>query len=234
MDIAGPSPGQSIPISASAAGIVQRASQHSDYGNVVIVYHGTLIPPYHTYTLYAHLRSFAVGQGQTVQQGALLGYSGQTGSANGVHLHFELILLRSAFRFPASGPIGLSPGAGRYNPASYWGTAVPTQAPLPQTPLGLAPLPQASPMLRYGSRGEEVWVVQQRLAAWLRASGREAEAQYFEAAYRSNGGSAYYGQRTQTAVAEYQRTHTYRRPDGSVGELTGDGVVGPNTWSTWR
>ena len=41
-------------------------------------------------TLYAHCRSVTASAGQTVRQGDLLAEVGQTGSATGPHLHFEL------------------------------------------------------------------------------------------------------------------------------------------------
>lgn len=41
-------------------------------------------------SLYGHLNSFAVVAGTGVEQGQLIGLSGETGKAKGVHLHFEL------------------------------------------------------------------------------------------------------------------------------------------------
>jgi murein DD-endopeptidase MepM/ murein hydrolase activator NlpD len=39
---------------------------------------------------YAHLNSTAVESGQFVNEGDLLGYSGNTGNSTGPHLHFEI------------------------------------------------------------------------------------------------------------------------------------------------
>ena len=41
-------------------------------------------------TLYAHLSKLCVAQGQQVQEGQLIGYSGDTGNCYGAHLHFEV------------------------------------------------------------------------------------------------------------------------------------------------
>lgn len=75
------------PVSAGAAGTVTFAggSACCSYGLYVIVKHAD------GYTsLYAHLSSVAVSEGQEVRQGALLGKSGNTGYSTGAHLHFEI------------------------------------------------------------------------------------------------------------------------------------------------
>ena len=55
------------------------------YGNYVMIYHSN-----GAYTLYAHMSSLAVSVGQTVTQGQVIGYVGDTGWATGPHLHFEI------------------------------------------------------------------------------------------------------------------------------------------------
>lgn len=61
----------------------------NSYGNMVKIRHanwngGTV------HTLYAHLNSITVKQGQVVKTGEIIGYSGNTGNSFGAHLHFEV------------------------------------------------------------------------------------------------------------------------------------------------
>jgi murein DD-endopeptidase MepM/ murein hydrolase activator NlpD len=77
------------PIYAGASGTVQWAKFRSGYGNQVLVNHGywkgsSLMSSYN------HLSSYVVGPGQNVSQGQLIGYSGNTGTSAGCHLHFEV------------------------------------------------------------------------------------------------------------------------------------------------
>lgn len=55
------------------------------YGSYVAIRHSN-----GTQTLYAHLSQLAVEVGQTVEQGQLIGYSGNSGKSSGPHLHFEV------------------------------------------------------------------------------------------------------------------------------------------------
>ncbi|HET7145504.1 MAG TPA: M23 family metallopeptidase, partial [Anaerolineales bacterium] len=55
------------------------------YGNVVQIDHGNGYV-----TVYAHLSQINVSQCQSVGQGTLIGYSGNTGNSFGAHLHFEI------------------------------------------------------------------------------------------------------------------------------------------------
>lgn len=72
-------------VTAADGGTVSVATYSSSYGNYVMIYHSD-----GTSTLYAHMSALAVSQGDTVNKGDVLGYVGDTGWANGPHLHFEI------------------------------------------------------------------------------------------------------------------------------------------------
>lgn len=55
------------------------------YGNYIVIDHGN-----GTTTLYGHLKSVQVFEGQQVQAGQLIGLAGSTGNSTGPHLHFEV------------------------------------------------------------------------------------------------------------------------------------------------
>ncbi len=72
-------------IHAARGGQVVTSAYHYSYGNYVVVDHGN-----GESTLYAHMSSRAVSEGQMVSQNQVLGYVGTTGSSTGNHLHFEV------------------------------------------------------------------------------------------------------------------------------------------------
>lgn len=78
---------QNAPILAANRGTVVHAGFFGIYGNCVILDHGLGLQ-----SLYAHLSSIGVQEGQTVEMNAELGRSGQTGLAGGDHLHFTMLL----------------------------------------------------------------------------------------------------------------------------------------------
>lgn len=86
VDIAGPNKGS---IRASNSGKVIYSGWYGGYGKVVILDHGT-INGKPTSTLYAHMSSIKVGQGQFVNKGDVIGYEGTTGYSTGPHVHFEV------------------------------------------------------------------------------------------------------------------------------------------------
>ncbi len=81
IDISAPT---GTPVFASRAGTVTFAGWQTGYGNLVIINHGA----YETY--YAHLSKINVFVGLQVSKGDLIGRVGETGTATGPHLHFEV------------------------------------------------------------------------------------------------------------------------------------------------
>ncbi len=78
---------QQAPVVAANDGVVIRAANFGIYGNTVIIDHGCGLQ-----TLYAHLSSMGVKEGDPVKRGQEIGRSGQTGLAGGDHLHFTTLL----------------------------------------------------------------------------------------------------------------------------------------------
>ncbi len=81
--------------------------QKYQYGNYVLIEHGNFLS-----TLYAHLSRSVVVDGQNVERGQLIGYSGSTGYSTGPHLHLGAywsasVLLKKIY--PAAGlvPVGV-------------------------------------------------------------------------------------------------------------------------------
>lgn len=79
------------PVYASDTGTVTYASYaagiYFDYGNLIVINHGN---GYETF--YAHLSGINVYPGQIVNQGDLIGATGNTGRSSGPHIHFEIRL----------------------------------------------------------------------------------------------------------------------------------------------
>jgi murein DD-endopeptidase MepM/ murein hydrolase activator NlpD len=73
------------PVGASQVGTIKFAGWSNGYGNLIVVDHGGGIT-----THYAHLSSFAVEVGQSVERGTVVGYAGSTGRATSPHLHYEV------------------------------------------------------------------------------------------------------------------------------------------------
>lgn len=86
------------PVYASESGTVDQVQYWNgksktgmqSYGNMLRIRHR----PYkgkNLQTRYAHLKTILVKNGQTVNEGDLIGYSGETGNCYGEHLHYEVI-----------------------------------------------------------------------------------------------------------------------------------------------
>jgi murein DD-endopeptidase MepM/ murein hydrolase activator NlpD len=73
------------PIRAAAGGRVIVAAPTGGYGNYTCVAHNKSIS-----TCYAHQVRFGARVGESVRQGDVIGYVGNTGHSFGAHLHFEV------------------------------------------------------------------------------------------------------------------------------------------------
>jgi murein DD-endopeptidase MepM/ murein hydrolase activator NlpD len=76
---------EGTPILATARGKVVFAGVKPAYGKVVIIQHVENIQ-----TLYAHLQSITVRNGQNVEKNTIIGYSGTTGIVLSPSLHYEI------------------------------------------------------------------------------------------------------------------------------------------------
>ena len=70
---------------ATADGVVSFAGRSGDYGRMVVLDHGNGWE-----TRYAHLHRIKVDKGDRVRRGRTLGTVGESGKADGNHLHYEL------------------------------------------------------------------------------------------------------------------------------------------------
>ena len=71
---------------AIADGTVFETGEDAGYGNYIKIRH----PSKGIVTLYGHLQSIAVKEGQELLKGAVIGAVGSTGRSNGPHLHLEV------------------------------------------------------------------------------------------------------------------------------------------------
>jgi murein DD-endopeptidase MepM/ murein hydrolase activator NlpD len=92
IDIVGP---HHAPIKAAASGVVVEHwpapngyfKGHPMYGGFIVIDHLNGI-----HTLYAHMSSTYVGEGDRTEAGQVIGRQGDTGISTGEHLHFEVII----------------------------------------------------------------------------------------------------------------------------------------------
>lgn len=70
---------------ASASGYAYNATNPGGYGTYIMIFHGDGYA-----TLYGHLNSSHIRNGQYVSQGQVIATSGNSGGSIGAHLHFEI------------------------------------------------------------------------------------------------------------------------------------------------
>ena len=75
------------PVEAANSGIVSFTGDLGIYGNTIIIDHGLGLS-----TLYGHLSSIDVKEGEQIKQQQIIGKTGETGLAVGDHLHFATLL----------------------------------------------------------------------------------------------------------------------------------------------
>src|SRR5437870_7629829 len=74
-------------VRAPAEGTVTFAGTQPEYGITIVLDHGQDVR-----SLYGHLAQTAVKQGERVERGQVIGYSGNTGRSSGPHLHYEIMV----------------------------------------------------------------------------------------------------------------------------------------------
>lgn len=85
---------------ASASGYAYNAYDANGYGIYIMIFHGSGYV-----SLYGHLSSRNVRDGQYVQQGQVIATSGNTGGSTGAHLHFELRQATTVAEFFSKSPL---------------------------------------------------------------------------------------------------------------------------------
>jgi len=103
------------PVFAAASGKIKAVGNNGrlQYGKFVLIEHENNLT-----TLYAHLSRYVVQNGDKVNEGDLIGYSGNTGYSTGPHLHLTVYWAPSVTikSFPGAGivPVGIT-----IDPADY-------------------------------------------------------------------------------------------------------------------
>ncbi|MFA5052504.1 MAG: peptidoglycan DD-metalloendopeptidase family protein [Parcubacteria group bacterium] len=101
------------PIIAAASGRILAVGNNGNYqyGKYIVIKHDD-----NFFTLYAHLSQQSVSVGQSVTQGEIIGYSGNTGYATGPHLHFGVYQTMELKGFAGAGvvPVGTTMDPNNY------------------------------------------------------------------------------------------------------------------------
>lgn len=85
---------------ASASGYAYKAYDAGGYGYYIMIFHGDGYV-----TLYGHLSAYKITDGQYVSQGTVIATSGNSGSSQGAHLHFEIRKASSVYSFFNTSPL---------------------------------------------------------------------------------------------------------------------------------
>jgi murein DD-endopeptidase MepM/ murein hydrolase activator NlpD len=76
---------RNTPVYAPSTATVVHAGPAQDYGTAIVLDHGQDIR-----SLYGHLSKVNVQNGQRVERGTVIGYTGNSGRSSGPHLHYEI------------------------------------------------------------------------------------------------------------------------------------------------
>ena len=101
---------------AAASGYAYTLQNPGGYGLYIMIVHGDGY-----ITLYGHLNAYKVSYGQYVKQGQVIAQSGNSGSSQGAHLHFEIrkaSSLSSYFSSTFLNPVDYLPGGYTYAPGA--------------------------------------------------------------------------------------------------------------------
>ncbi len=97
---------------ASASGYAYTMENPGGYGHYIMIVHGDGY-----ITLYGHLNGYKISYGQYVTQGQVIAQSGNSGSSQGAHLHFEIRKASSLSNYFSSSflnPVDYLPGGYTY------------------------------------------------------------------------------------------------------------------------
>lgn len=80
-------------VAAESGTVIIAKNLDSSYGHYIVIKHDKTTPTGQVlYTLYAHNNKLLVCEGDYVEKGELIAYSGTTGNSTGPHCHFEIRL----------------------------------------------------------------------------------------------------------------------------------------------